>query len=130
MAKIQHLRKNEIYFPYGTSEWIGIRHKEDVLELTITAGGGMGGSKWTRLIKPKEIKEGLDWYETIDGDEISINSNYIVEVKKYQLICAEFLCTNRNFGLDNDLCEIKVLASSGIEPKLISEYKDMSDWAY
>jgi len=128
--RIKHLRKNEIYFPYGVSKWVGIKNKEDVMELTITAGGGMGGSKWARLIKSTEIKEGLNWYKTIDGDEIAINTNYIVEVKKYQLICAEFLCTNHNFSLNNDLCEIKVLAPLGVEPILISEYKDTDEWTY
>ena len=132
MSRIKHLKGDKIYFPMGTSKWVDNQPTNErlVLEVTITAGGGMGGSRWTRLIKPQQVKDGLNWYETIDGEEIAINTNYIVEVKKFYLYTVDYLCTNSNFGLNNSLEQVKVLVPLDVEPVLVSQYKGMDEWTY
>ena len=128
--KLYGLRGNKIFFPRGTSEWVGISDPKPLLKLTITSGGGMGGSRWERFVVPQTIKEGLNWFTTVDGEEICINSNYIVEIRPVDLYIAEYICTNHNFGLYNDLCEIAVYTSKDVEPILIAEYKELRKWTY
>ena len=128
--KLYGLRGNKIYFPRGTSEWVGISDPEPLMKVTITAGGGMGGSRWERFVVPQTIKDGLNWFTTVDGEEICINSNYIVEIELVDLYVAEYICTNRNLNLNNELCEVAVYTKRGNEPVLIDKYKMMSDWTF
>lgn len=128
--RIYGLKADKIYFPKGTSEWVGITDPKPLLKLTITSGGGMGGSRWSRFIRPVEIQDGLNWVETVDGETIAINSSYIVEIRPVDLYIAEYTCTNSNFGLYNDLCEVAVYTGKDVEPILIAEYKELRKWTY
>ncbi len=127
---MRKLKTNKIYFPSSPSRWVGIADQKEALKLTITSGGGMGGSRWSRFIKPTEVKDGLNWYETIDGEEIKINGAYIVEVEKVTVIRADYISNNSNFGHNNKLCNITVYTNRYNDVELISEYKDKDKWLY
>ena len=128
---IKKLKGNKIYFPMGTSEWVGISDPIPMMRVTITAGGGMGGSRWERYIEPTSFTDGLNTVtDIITGEEFIINSNYIVEVHSYSLYHCEYTCTNSNFGMVNELCEFYVYTNNGEELVLVNQYKSMEDWTY
>lgn len=128
---MKRLKGNKIYFPKGRSEWTGTTEQKQTLKLTITSGGGMGGSQWRRFVKPQVIKEGLNWLEQLNGTEICINANYIVEIEKVNVITADYICTNHNFNMYNELCTVKVYTTYELEDiSFVSEYKLMDEWTY
>ena len=127
---IKRLKGNRIYFSSTPSRWVGISERIPVLKLTLTSGGGMGGSRWTRYIKPQKIEQGLGWYETVNGEEIMINGAYIVEVEKVDIITADYISNNSNLGHHNTLCTTVVYTDRNTDVQLISEYKDKDKWLY
>jgi len=128
---IKKLKGNKIYFPRGTSEWVG-HSTEKILRITITSGGGMGGSKWYRYIEPTQLQDmGLNVVKDINSKkEILVNSNNIVEAEAFDLITAKYTCTNPNFNLNNDLCTLKVLADDAEDIIFMHSYKSMEEWTY
>lgn len=61
------------------------------VEITVTAGGGMGGSLWTYYSYEEDFKNKLlsdlqyISFKTIDDEEITINKNYLVNFKPVNL---------------------------------------------
>ena len=60
-------------------------------ELTMSCGGGMGGSRWEEYVRANTIDKfvgmvGIDKFDTILGDRILLNAGNIVEVRRVQII--------------------------------------------
>ena len=128
---MMQLKSNKIYFPRGDSEWVGISNPKQMMRVTITAGGGMGGSRWERYIEPTTITDGLNTVTDINtSEEFIINSAYIVEIHTYDLYTCKYLCTNHNFNMVNELCSFQIYTDTGADVVLMDKYESMDKWCY
>ncbi len=91
--------------PLTPSKWLGEPVLTDVVRLTVTAGGGMGGSLWEYFLKDhssagigRAISDGEAIVgETIDDKYICINPQYVVKAEEFTIASAMFMCENKNF---------------------------------
>lgn len=114
---IRYSKDGKVYFPNTPCEWLSKMTVTKVIVVTMTCGGGMGGSRWKEFLIDDDIKDGLHTYTRIDGVKIKINSKYVVRVV-YGMYMAKvkYIHYNENFS---DTC--------GKEQELyvLSDVKDM-----
>lgn len=94
---MKKLTKKYIGFECTPSRWITKEPSyEKVTQLTLSYGGGMGGTKETRYVKRvKEIiPNKMMTFIGLKGKEITINTNYIVKAENYTVVSAQHKTTN------------------------------------
>lgn len=98
MDKIHRLKTYTVGTPVSPAHWIGEPVYEDWLEVTVTAGGGMGGSKWHEYIHPQELpSNNIITVETIEGKTIQLNTAYIVKAEQVKVVFANYHIDNPNY---------------------------------
>ena len=125
---ISYSKDGKVYFPQTHCEWVGKMTVKKVIIVTMTCGGGMGGSRWSEFLIADDIKDGLQTYTRIDGVKIKINSKYVVRVV-YDMYMAKAKyihynkCFSDTFGKEQELCVL----SDVKDMKLCNEYHTLAE---
>lgn len=137
---ISKLNGKYVGFPCTPSRWTENPVYEKITVLTMTSGGGMGGSKWKEYvhrvnnIPPNTIQE----YTRLDGKKIKLNSSYLVKAEDFTLVKIGYETSNSNFypennGLGNNVPYRKwvskqccFLLEDGQEVIRINDYSDVA----
>lgn len=97
MHKLPTLDHMKVGVPRTPAEWIpGTVTYEDFLEIRMTAGGGMGGSKWYEYIDaelPLPSNQLVE-VEDIEGNRKQINTAYVVTVEQVTVMFAKYESRN------------------------------------
>ena len=134
MVKVRYLNGKTVYLPCTPSEWLSqpLPSVESCLKLTITSGGGMGGSKWKRFVKaiPTDIipsNQLMKFTNIITNEEIVINTSFIVEIKEMNFFKVSYHSDNKHVGVGDknlyfctDKTNNKIMLSN--KYRMISEY--------
>ena len=120
MDKIHRLKTYRVGTPVSPAHWIGKPRYEDWMELTVTSGGGMGGSKWHEYIQPQQLPSNqIIYVDTIDGHTIQINTAYIVKAEQVKIVFATYRSDNPNF--QRGLYRVRWITPYG-ENELVDRY--------
>lgn len=134
MVRIRTLQGKTVYLPCTPSKWLSesLPSVESCLKLTITSGGGMGGSKWNQYVRAKPLSripsnELVLFNDIITGEDILINTSFIVAIREMNFFKVSYHSANKHTGIgDKDLyfCTDKdntnIMLSNHF--KMISEY--------
>ena len=91
--------------------------------MTITAGGGMGGSLWYEYVRPETIPANtIAEFCDINGHEVSINTRYVVMVRKVTVVECATMCANHNFYKEPTLERFRFQVPNGTEVKQVEEF--------
>lgn len=89
--------------PYSPSHWCGEPKYNEVSEIFLTFGGGMGGGNWKIYAEPisfEELTNNKGFIEVNDfltKQVIIINPKYIVSVQNFGIVTRGFVNENSNF---------------------------------
>jgi len=86
-----------VKYPLTPCKWVGEPRYKTVLRLTVTCGGGLGGSRWFEYTTSQRAYEGLHTYRLVNGKEVQLNSMYIVKAERFYLMRVPYIHTNTNF---------------------------------
>lgn len=102
---ISKLNGKYVGFPCTPSRWTGNPLYEKITVLTMTCGGGMGGSKWKEyVLRVKNIPSNTTQeYTTLDGKKIKLNSAYLVKAEDFTLVKIGYETSNSNFYPENNV---------------------------
>ena len=103
---VRKLHGKTVYLPCTPSKWLSelLPSVESCLKLTITSGGGMGGSRWKRFVKPMGLdiipsNQLVKFIDIINGEDILINTSFIVEAKEMNFFTVSFHTDNEHMGV-------------------------------
>ena len=72
-----------------------------ITRLTMTSGGGLGGSRWNEYVKRVKLEDLTEGtrvvFETWDGEEKLINLNNVVEAEYYTIAYGVYHSDNSNY---------------------------------
>ena len=111
----------------GNSKWKDDELKNiPILDVSLTAGGGMGGSFWHEYIYGVTLNDfcgssKIMIVKTLNGDEIAINTKYIVKIEEFDLAYGIFHNENSNYEIGDWLYSYKV--PKGTKVKTCSNYQ-------
>ena len=94
---------NTLYRPMSPSVWVSEAVSyQPITKLTMTCGGGLGGSRWEEFIKRIPIENiccGGDFsvVESWDGKKFLLNKRYLVKGEQLTIASAVLRSTNPNF---------------------------------
>lgn len=93
---------DKLYKPMSPSAWVSSEASyQPVLKLTMTCGGGLGGSRWEEFIKRipfDEVCYGTFLVaETWDGKKLVLNKRYMVKAEMLTIASAVLRSENPNF---------------------------------
>ena len=96
----------DIGVPMTPGRWKkGSQESKDGMLITVTCGGGLGGSKWNEVIIDGQIpawpdeKGGLCTLTRINGQRFLLNPKYIVNGEFVSIVSAVFVNENSNYPL-------------------------------
>lgn len=97
--------KETIGFPRSPGYWAGKEEYKKVTIITMTCGGGLGGSKWEEIVEyvsqtvlSNHMEKGKPLsVTTYDGRKILINLNYMVKAENFTIVEKKFYSNNTNF---------------------------------
>ena len=122
MKELKKLREGKVYFPLTPCRWVGKPKVNEVYNITMSCGGGMGGSRWQEYVVDSNVKEGLNEYTTIEGKTITLNGRFIVKAERFYLVRVKYIHANTNFeetiGKEQEL----VFLSDTNKIRLVNEY--------
>lgn len=78
---------------------------KQVLLVKISCGGGMGGSSWNEVVEPpEEIKPNtLQDFRTVEGEEITVNTAYVVKISHYDLVTVYYRTFSKDFLIKSNV---------------------------
>ena len=131
MKKIPMNTSGKMGFPKTPSYWIGEPKYINAMEITITAGGGMGGSLWYEYVLPdiipsNEIVEFCD----INNKKILINTRYIVSVREVTVVEFSTMCSNQNFYKTPTVEKFRCQIPNGTKIMQTENYADKDLYVY
>lgn len=89
------LKSDSLGLPFTPSHWVGTPEYIPVTRIRMTCGGGVGGSSWYEYVNRIMIDDVIDskFIKVTDytGNEITINTNYIVEMRNFTILKAVFM---------------------------------------
>jgi len=96
MEKIPQLKDNMVYLPCTPSKWIGEPEYTKISRIGLTAGGGMGGSRWREYVEQTDKVESniIQEFTRITGKKIKINTSYVTDIEDFILVTLKL--DNRN----------------------------------
>jgi len=85
--------------PKTPARWDGDPVFTPITRITMTCGGGMGGSRWYEYVKrmPHSDMTGLKTVLDVDGKEKTVNTAYVVEMEDFTLVNCFYISNNSNF---------------------------------
>lgn len=111
MEKLERNHLNEIYtkdvvgVPMTPGHWTDAPDSREVTRITMTAGGGMGGSKWTETVdsvSQRHIEEAMSknlplLVRTYDGRSVLLNLRFMVKAENFTMVTRHYESHNKNF---------------------------------
>lgn len=80
----------KMYLPHTPSKFIGEAEPIEVKKIKMTCGGGIGGSVWDEYIQsytfPENLPDGLIKLTNFKGEEITLNTRYMVKITDSQIV--------------------------------------------
>jgi len=116
-----------IYYPLTPCVWTSKPTRRQIMDLTISCGGGMGGSKWHEYVFDNQVYNGLHGYQNINGDTIILNSAYIVKAEYTLLVKVSYKHDNSNYPATRGTEQQLLVLSDSQVIKLIKEYKRLEE---
>ena len=132
MKKIRVLNDKNVYYPCTPTKWTKKPTIEKCLVLTVSAGGGMGGTKWKEIVEYKPLKtipsnKLFSFIDILTKEEVLINTNYIVEIKVQTFITVSYFTENQHCNPGHN--KIYFISNKNInEVCLINRFKSLSDY--
>lgn len=128
MQCLPMLNKKTLGVPNTPCKWVGEPQYKSYLELLVTCGGGMGGSKWYEYIEESSTDltqcPGMIYVTTIEGKHIFINTRFVVKAQEVRVMTV-------NCESDNPYCGGKIkeqwIVPDGVMVKLVPEYMSRQD---
>lgn len=123
MQSLPVLNKTTLGVPNTPSEWVGKPQYKNYLELLMTCGGGMGGSKWYEYIEENNTDltqcPDMIYVTTIEGKHIFINTRFIVKAQEVRVMTVT--CNSNNPYNGGKITEHWIVPD-GVTVKLVPEY--------
>ena len=95
MNKLDH--KN-VGIPMTPGNWSSMPEYHKYLEVTMTCGGGMGGSKWKEYIEDQKLPSNqIIKVQDIGGKTFLINTAYVVKAELVTVVTAAYKSGNPNY---------------------------------
>lgn len=119
-----------IGYPCTPSQWIAEPEYKKISVITMTCGGGMGGSKWYEYVEripPHNKLNEIQTFTTIEGKEIRLNPQYMVKIEDFTMVTVWYETTNQLFcreGNRKSLLNKKFLIEDGQTVELIDDFAD------
>ena len=126
MMEIDYRGKNKLTLglPRTPARWMGAPKYTEILKLTVTCGGGMGGSRWPEYVRriPMNALPSNEMFifTDIDGRTKIINTRYIVMVEQYTLVECTYYSENPYYP--KGLCTVKYLVDDGQKVLLVPRF--------
>ena len=96
--KYRLLEDNVLSLPGSPAEWNGKPILRPITVITMTCGGGMGGSYWKEYVLQTKLKfpmgEMLYLIDATTGKEFTVNPRYVVKAENFILVEAHYSTTN------------------------------------
>ncbi len=101
-------RNDTVGLPFTPGWFIGEFKVTPVTVIKMSCGGGIGGAQWELYVTPIDFTqlrrvERFIEVHTIDGDDVLINVNNIVDVHKRWIHEIKYTSTNPTYGRDGDI---------------------------
>lgn len=131
--EIDKLNGKYIGFPCTPSKWTHEPEYKKISVITMSCGGGMGGSKWREYVERIPMNNPLNGIQTftpIEGNDIRLNPQYMVKITNLTLVTVRYETTNSNFSKIRDGIVDKIplskqfLIEDGQTVELIKDYAD------
>lgn len=95
MEKLYTLKTYTVGTPVSPAHWVSEPVYEDFMEVTITAGGGLGGTLWYEYIPQQKLPANeIISVETMDGVVIQLNTSFIVKAEPVTIMFASYQSEN------------------------------------
>lgn len=140
MKQIKFTNRDTLGLPRTPSRWVGEPQYKPITSITMSCGGGMGGSKWHEYVeRVEEIpSNSIITLKRIGGhgtyaEDIKVNTSFIVSAEDLTLVTIHLDSDNPHFR--RGLFEYKVLVRDGHKVRL-SDYYDsdcsdiLTDWSF
>jgi hypothetical protein len=126
--------KHTFGYPVSPCTLIGSDEKE-ISKVTISCGGGMGGSKWCEYgnFEHLESNQLCGFKDAITGERRTINTAFVVEVETGKLVKVDWDTTaHANYGASKPRCEKCIhtryyFIPTDDEYEIVNEYRQEED---
>ena len=123
--EIELLNGKYIGFPCTPSVWTREPEYKKITVIIVSCGGGMGGSKWREYVyRTDELPKGIQWYRTVDGRDIRLNSNNIVMMEDYTMVTVYYRTSNQKISPGGAERSKSFLIDDDMKVELINVYSD------
>lgn len=110
--------------PMTPSRWTGKIEYHPITKITVSCGGGIGGSRWDEYVDRIELRdistEKMLIVNTINGEERLINPHYIVTAENLTMASAVIDSQNPNF--ERGLHRYRYLCRDGVKLELVNYF--------
>ena len=89
----------KMFLPNTPSKFVGKAKVIKVNKITMTCGGGIGGSSWSEYIVdfPDNVEQGLVKVTNYKGEKMTLNTRYVVKIADSQIVVIITDSQNPNF---------------------------------
>ena len=127
---------DELGFSLGNCEWVGKAKYTDAVQVTMSCGGGWGGSMWYYGLLDTTLDEIADAIsdntklvkKTIRGTTVCINPRYIVQAKPCTLIERSFVTQHPNAR--GVMLHYYILTPQDHKVTFLNEYQSIDRFSY
>lgn len=134
MNKVKHVDLSEVYIkstfgkPMTPGHWVTLNKDvkyTPVTRLSMSCGGGMGGSHWYEYIARIPLEELAEKERVVvttwDGERKLINMSNVVTADEYTIVSAVYHSENPNFPVGEYL--VARLVPDGAKVRLVEEFQ-------